>query len=222
MEEQEEKEEEGNGEQLGRSGPFEGRGSLSVSNIASSESLTAPATGFATSTPIKQNKENSGAVGFHLSPTCLSLAATETKRLCLRDSTYEVRREGRREGGRGGREGREGGREGGRKEGREGGREGREGGREGREGGEGGREGGREGREGKEGGKGGEGREGVREGGREGKREGRQKGGRDRERHRERERQRLQHFSSCLLPLPQTSSGSDSEAWGDPPKNFCP
>ena len=75
---EEEEEEEGNGAQLGRSGPFEGRGSLSVSSIASSESLTAPATSFATSTPIKQNKENSGVVGFHLSPTCLSPAATET------------------------------------------------------------------------------------------------------------------------------------------------
>ena len=145
----------------------------------------------ATSTLIKQNKENSGAAGFHLSPTCLSPAATETKRLWLRDSTYEVRREGQREGGRGGREGREG-REGGGK----GGREGREGGREGGKGGGGGREG-----------------RGGRELGREGGR-GRRERGRDREREtgRERERQRLQHFSSCLLPLPQTSSGSDSEA----------
>ena len=131
----EEEEEEGNGEQLGRSGPFEGRGSLSVSSIASSESLTAPATSFVTSTPIKQNKENSGAAGFHLSPTCLSPAAAETKRLCLRDSTYEVRREGQREG-------RKGGREGGRKGRREGG-EGRGGER--REG-KGRREGGRGGR----------------------------------------------------------------------------
>ena len=135
MEEEEKEEEEGNGEQLGRSGPFEGRGSLSVSSIASLESLMAPATSFATSTPIKQNKENSGAVGFHLSPTCLSPAAAETKRLCLRDSMYEVRREGGREE-KGGRDGeREGGREEGRKEGREGGRGGkgrRKGGRGGR------------------------------------------------------------------------------------------
>ena len=141
---EEEEEEEGNGEQLGRSGPFEGRGSLSVWSIASSESLTAPATSFATSTPIKQNKENSGAAGFHLSPTCLSPAATETKRLCLRDSTYEVRREGQREGGT------------------EGGREGREGGREEREGGKGGevgREGGKKGERGREGGEGRGGRE---------------------------------------------------------------
>ena len=123
---EEEEEEEGNGEQLGRSGAFEGRGSLSVSSIASSESLTAPATSFATSTPIKQNKENSGAVGFHLSPTCLSPAAAETKRLCLRDSTYEVRREGGKKGGKkreGGREGRKEGRQkGGRRGGKEGGR----------------------------------------------------------------------------------------------------
>ena len=149
MEEEEEEEEEGNGEQLGRSGPFEGRGSLSVWSIASSESLTAPATSFATSTLIKQNKENSGAAGFHLSPTCLSPTATETKRLCLRDSTYEVRRERQREGGR--------------EEGREenGGREGREGMEEGNGGREGGREGRKEGR-----------KEDRREGGEEGKREG--------------------------------------------------
>ena len=140
MEEEEEEEvEEGNGEQLGRSGPFEGRGSLSVWSIASSESLTAPATSFATSTPIKQNKENSGAAGFHLSPTCLSPAVTETKRLSLKHSTYEVRREGQREGGREGRGG-EGGKKG---EGeREGEREGKAEGREGGEGGEGGKEGG--------------------------------------------------------------------------------
>ena len=95
MEEKEEEEDEGeggNGEQLGRGGPFEGRGSLFVWNIASSERLTAPATSFATSTLIKQNKENSGAAGFCLLPTCLSPAATETKILCLRDNTYEVRR----------------------------------------------------------------------------------------------------------------------------------
>ena len=196
---EEEEEEEGNGEQLGRSGPFEGRGSLSVSRIGSSESLTAPATSFATSTPIKQNKENSGAAVFHLSPTCLSPAVTETKRLCLKDSMHEVRREGQRERGRGGREGREM---------REGGREG---GKEGEKGGEGGSEGGREG-----GRKGGKARQKGGRKGKEGKREGRQKGGREgregkREgqgkRDRERKRQRLQHFSSCLLPLPQTSSG---------------
>ena len=146
-----EEEEEGNGEQLGRSGPFEGRGSLSVWSIASSESLTAPATSFATSTLIKQNKENSGAAGFHLSPTCLSPTATETKRLCLRDSTYEVRREGGRKGGKGmeegkgGREGGNGGREGGREGRREGRKEGRKEGRQ-----KGGRRGGKEGGRGKE------------------------------------------------------------------------
>ena len=196
-EEEEEEEEEGNGEQLGRNGPFEGRGSLSVWSIALSESLMAPATSFATSTLIKQNKENSGAAGFHLSPTCLSLAATKTKRLCWRDRTYEVRREGQREGGREGREEGKGG---------EGGREGRGGGKEGREG----REGGRGGGGGGGGGEGGRERGKARQkGGREGK-EGKREG--QGKRDRERERQRLQHFSSCLLPLPQTSSGSDSEA----------
>ena len=191
--EEEEEEEEGNGAQLGRNGPFEGRGSLSVWSIALSESLTAPATSFATSTLIKQNKENSGAAGFHLSPTCLSLAATETKRLCWRDRTYEVRREGGRKGGREGREEGKGG---------EGGREGRGGGKEGREGREGGRGGG-----------GGGGREGEREGKAEGREggEGGKEGGTGKERQGERET-KTTTFLFMSSPLPQTSSGSDSEA----------